>query len=150
MNITVNSTKAAWNKVNEIFPTDYEHNTTYSANAGYNIYTSTNPEYIGWISDLGSRLEINLADGNTIIIWIDEQPADNYDNGTKLAGELTRLDFCDILLATLAVAQEFEDNARNAADIETRRRELNNAAKWNKLHAKVKAQLENWDAAHGF
>jgi len=61
----------AWGMADKIFPTDYEKDETKSAGAGYNVYRhyKLNPDC--WISDLGTRLEINI--GNTTInIWIDE------------------------------------------------------------------------------
>ena len=72
MNVT--SRQEAWNKADEIFPTDYIKNDRYSAEVGYDIYTSTAAGVNAWISDLGDRLEINLATGDTVNIWIDDEP----------------------------------------------------------------------------
>ena len=69
--MTVNSIKEAWEKVNEIFPTDYTENTVKTRNAGYPIFDSNLGDKNGYICDLGNRLEVNLADGTTINIWID-------------------------------------------------------------------------------
>lgn len=68
------SIKQAWQIADEIFPTDYMKDDAKSARAGYDIYTSTAAGVNAWISDLGGRLEINLADGKTVNIWIEEQP----------------------------------------------------------------------------
>ena len=70
----VTNRQEAWNKADEIFPTDYIKNERYSVEAGYDIYTSTADGVNAWISDLGNRLEINLATGETVNIWIEEQP----------------------------------------------------------------------------
>ena len=43
-------------------------------NAGYDIYHSTASGVNAWISDLGDRLEVNLENGETVSIWIDEEP----------------------------------------------------------------------------
>lgn len=67
----VNSVSAAWAKVNEIFPTDYNKDEGSSARAGYPVFRSS-VEYYNYICDLGDRLEVNLENGETINIWIDE------------------------------------------------------------------------------
>lgn len=70
----VRSSKEAWNKVDEIFPTDYIKDEVKSERAGYDIYCSTADGVNAWISDLGDRLEVNLETGDTINIWIEEEP----------------------------------------------------------------------------
>lgn len=75
---TVNSVKEAWSKANEIFPTDYELDTNASQRAGYSIYWSTSEGTNAWISDLGSRLEINLPNGESINVWIEEPKYKEY------------------------------------------------------------------------
>lgn len=73
----VSSKEKAWEEVNKIFPYDYEKDEKGSANAGYPIYTSTASEHPqNWISDLGNRLEVNLEDGSSTNIWIEEQGED--------------------------------------------------------------------------
>ena len=72
--MTAKSIKEAWQLADEIFPTDYLKDDAKSARAGYDIYTSTAAGVNAWISDLGDRLEVNLADGKTVNIWIEEQP----------------------------------------------------------------------------
>lgn len=69
---TVNSVREAWSKANEIFPTDYEHDSDCTRRAGYDIYWSTRPGCTAWISDLGNRLEVNLPNGESVNIWIEE------------------------------------------------------------------------------
>ena len=72
----VSSKEKAW-EVNKIFPYDYEKDEKGSANAGYPIYTSIASEHPqNWISDLGNRLEVNLEDGSSTNIWVEEQGED--------------------------------------------------------------------------
>ena len=73
MGYTVNSVKKAWDKANEIFPGDYQHDTEASAGAGYPIYMSTIKGSTDHISDLGGRLEVNIG-AESINIWIEEDP----------------------------------------------------------------------------
>ena len=75
---TVTSVKEAWNKANEIFPTDYLHDSECTNRAGYDIYWSTRPGCNAWISDLGDRLEVNLPNGESINIWIEEPKYKEY------------------------------------------------------------------------
>lgn len=70
----VNSKKQAWEKANELFPTDYLKDEERSNKAGYDIYYSTCDGVNAWISDLGNRLEVNLGTGETVNIWIEEEP----------------------------------------------------------------------------
>lgn len=44
-----------------------------SLRAGYDIYESTAEGVFAWISDLQDRLEVNLDNGKTVTIWIDEE-----------------------------------------------------------------------------
>lgn len=69
-----NTRKKAWTIADEVFPTDYMKNETRSKRAGYDIYESTAEGVTAWISDLGDRLEVNLDNGTTITIWINEKP----------------------------------------------------------------------------
>lgn len=70
----VKSKQEAWRKADIIFPTDYMKDDIRSNRAGYDIYYSTNAGTSAWISDLGDRLEVNLENGDTVNIWIDEGP----------------------------------------------------------------------------
>ena len=70
----VNSKKQAWIEAGKLFPTDYIKDETKSENAGYDIYCSTCDGVNAWICDLDKRLEINLATGETVNIWIEEEP----------------------------------------------------------------------------
>lgn len=71
--ITTHSVSEAWSKANEIFPTDYEIDSRASKNAGYDIWWSTRPGCAAWISDLCTRLEVNLPNGDTVEIWIEDE-----------------------------------------------------------------------------
>ena len=68
--IVVTSKEEAWRKADEIFPTDYIKDDRSSENAGYDIYKSTLKGMYAWISDLGSTLELNLADGSLVRIVV--------------------------------------------------------------------------------
>ena len=70
----VKSKQEAWRKVDENFSTDYAKDDIRSNRAGYDIYYSTAAGVNAWISDLGDRLEVNMENGETINIWIDEEP----------------------------------------------------------------------------
>lgn len=77
MYITVNSTEAAWNEANKLFPTDYMKDDWKSERAGYPVYVSTADENESWISDLNVRLELNIFKGKAIettVIYIEEEP----------------------------------------------------------------------------
>lgn len=74
----VNSKQEAWSKADEIFPTDYIKDDAKSERAGHDVYFSTAQDVNAWISDLGDRLEINLATGETVNIWIDEPKFSEY------------------------------------------------------------------------
>lgn len=91
----VTNKQEAWNKVNEIFPTDYEQGLGSSDRAGYPIYRSTaEGHYYDYICDLGNRLEVNLPDGKSVDIWI-QSPVEatatsNSTEGTEDTGSATR------------------------------------------------------------
>ena len=70
----VNSREQAWIEADKLFPTDYIKDAEKSEAAGYDIYYSTCEGVNAWISDLEDRLEINLATGETVNIWIEEEP----------------------------------------------------------------------------
>lgn len=75
---TVNSRESAWLAADQIFPSDYMHDSECSRRAGYDIYWSTRPGCLAWISDLGNRLEVNLEDGSSVNIWIEEPKYKEY------------------------------------------------------------------------
>lgn len=68
------SAEEAWNKANEIFPTDYAKDEDSSQRAGYPIFRSTaDGHFYDYICDLNDRLEVNLSTGETINIWIEQE-----------------------------------------------------------------------------
>ena len=70
----VNSREQAWREADNLFPTDYIKDEMKSDAAGYDIYCSTCDGVKAWLSDLEDRLEVNLATGETVNIWIEEEP----------------------------------------------------------------------------
>ena len=77
VDMKVGNMEKAWEEANKIFPYDYEKDEEGSLKAGYSIYRSTAGEHPqNWISDLGDRLEINLENGTSMNIWIEEQGED--------------------------------------------------------------------------
>ena len=76
--MTVSSREQAWIEAGKIFPTDYDKDESSSARAGYPIFRFRGDWCTGdfannWISDLGNRLEVNLASGESINIWIEKE-----------------------------------------------------------------------------
>jgi hypothetical protein len=72
--MTVNNREQAWTEADKLFPTDYIKDEKKSEAAGYDIYYSTCDGVNAWISDLQVRLEVNLATGKTVNIWIEDEP----------------------------------------------------------------------------
>ena len=70
----VKSKQKAWRKADVLFSTDYMKDDIRSNRAGYDIYYSTAAGVDAWISDLGDRLEVNMENGKTVNIWIDDEP----------------------------------------------------------------------------
>ncbi len=86
---TVSTTAQAWNKANEIFPTDYERDNSRSERAGYPVYSSTaDGHWYDYICDLGDRLEINLSNGDTVNVWVKDETA-AYQEPTE--AEITQM-----------------------------------------------------------
>lgn len=80
----VKNNHEAWEKVNEIFPTDYEQDLKSTETAGYPVYRSTaEGHYYDYICDLGDRLEVNRSDGTTVNIWIEREQPDKVAEGVK-------------------------------------------------------------------
>lgn len=73
--VHVNSVAEAWQVANTYFPGDYEKDDQSSARAGYPVFRSTGDWYL-YVCDLCTRLEVNLSNGDTVNIWIDDdEPA---------------------------------------------------------------------------
>ena len=70
--ITTHSINEAWSVAADIFPTDYQKDSYRSSRAGYDVYHSTADGVSAWISDLGNRLEVNMPNGETVNVWIEE------------------------------------------------------------------------------
>ena len=81
--MTVRTIKQAWNEANKLMPCDYMHDSTRSKNAGYDIYFSTCVSKVCWISDLGDRLEVNLPNGDSINIWIEDEETETTNDSTE-------------------------------------------------------------------
>lgn len=81
--MTVKTIEQAWSKANELMPCDYMHDSARSANAGYDIYFSTCVGKVCWISDLGDRLEVNLPNGESVNIWIEDEDAETTTDSTE-------------------------------------------------------------------
>ena len=75
MRITVTTKERAWEKANEIFPTDYEKDYIASGCAGYDIYRHHELNYYSRICDLGDRLEVLTGEygENVTNIWIEPE-----------------------------------------------------------------------------
>lgn len=65
--IHTQSNEAAWSIADSLVSCDYLPAVT---SAPYPVYECTDGS--AWISDLGTSLEINLANGDTHKVWIDE------------------------------------------------------------------------------
>lgn len=71
--MVVKTKKEAWQKADDLFPTDYVKDDAASERAGYPIYVSTLEDSNDRICDLNDRLEVIIGNGHTNI-WIDEKP----------------------------------------------------------------------------
>lgn len=72
--IRAKNREEAWRIADSTFPTDYMKVERASAAAGYPIYWSTLEGMNAWISDLNTSLELNMEDGETVMISIDFIP----------------------------------------------------------------------------
>lgn len=115
--IHVSSVSAAWAEASRLIPTDYNQDAQSSARAGYPVFRGT-LDPMNYICDLGDRLEVNLADGSTVNIWIDEQPAQTPTE--QIAAALAGLP-CLTERVTVYVPATSGVNAEadNAAEVDT-------------------------------
>ena len=84
----------AWNKVNEIFPTDYIKDEHSSIRAGYPVYRSTaEGHHCDYICDLGDRLEVNLDSSHleTVNIWIEHPTQEPTQELSEERKELAKM-----------------------------------------------------------
>lgn len=70
--VHVFSNADAWN-VAKTHIQDASKDADASSRAGYDVFRSEN-DYYSYICDLGDRLEVNLSNGDTLNVWIDEKP----------------------------------------------------------------------------
>lgn len=70
--ITVENYEQAWVKAAEILGCSFYYDKVASEDAGYPVHKGDS-EVNCWISDLGNRLEVNMSNGSTINIWIEEE-----------------------------------------------------------------------------
>ena len=70
--IVVYSEKDAWDVASKYFKDGYTRDDYLSKRAGYPIYISNTESSNAHISDLNTRLEVNLDNGKTINIWINQ------------------------------------------------------------------------------
>lgn len=85
----------AWNRVNELFPSDYAEDPRSSSRAGYPVYRSTmdtETAHYNYICDLGTTLEVNLTDkdwkSTTVRVNIIEQEPEPKEREHKPESEL--------------------------------------------------------------
>lgn len=97
LHINALNREEAWNRVNELFPSDYAEDPRSSSRAGYPVYRSTMDTEISrynYICDLGTTLEVNLIDkdwkSTTVRISIIEsgQPTPTPERERKPESEL--------------------------------------------------------------
>lgn len=69
--VHVGSVSEAWQVAGSYFPGDYEKDDRASARAGYPIYRSPS-DWALYVCDLCTRLEVNLSNGDTVNVWIDD------------------------------------------------------------------------------
>ena len=75
-NTLVSDRQEAFDLINRHYPLTYKYDERSTERAGYPIYRSEE-EYYSYICDLGCRLELNLASGDTVnYYW--QKPNYNY------------------------------------------------------------------------
>lgn len=78
------SERKAFEKAFDILSSGVEKDEEATNRAGFAIYRSTaNPSE--WVSDLGNRLEVNKANGESVCIWIDETEEETEAQETEKA-----------------------------------------------------------------
>lgn len=114
----VKSAEEAWNKANEIFPTDYAKDEGSSQRAGYPIFRSTSDgHFYDYICDLNDRLEVNLSTGETVNIWIEQETEpevapEKMEALKKISTRIQKLGFW-FAGAMLDDEEKGEENRRN-------------------------------------
>lgn len=78
-NIHVKDSCDAFNVAARFMPGDWEEDRQASARAGYPVYRCYGDGlYYNYICDLGNRLEVNLGDGSTVNVWIDDDAEEDF------------------------------------------------------------------------
>ena len=77
--VHVFSNADAWN-VAKSHIQDASKDADASSRAGYDVFRSES-DFYSYICDLGDRLEVNLSNGDTINVWIDEKPMEVKKTG---------------------------------------------------------------------
>lgn len=82
------SGRKAFEKAFEILGAGVEKDEEATKRAGYAIYRSTaNPSE--WVCDLGNRLEVNTANGESVCIWIDETAEETEAKASEQGDTMT-------------------------------------------------------------
>lgn len=113
-----------WKQAKLLIGEEISYNEEKSARAGYGIYDTA--DGAAWVSDLGDRLEVNLKDGSTHLLWnqqLEEEIAEYFyywlKNYTDSVIEKVLAKAQDILsdetamkLLKMLYRDEIDDNAR--------------------------------------
>lgn len=87
------------------------------------------------VKELRAKLfEIENQDQEVTAELLNKLNDGEYGNNSKINIELTRIEVCDLLLATFAAHQKTEGRAK----------------KWMQLHDKIEKQLKETDKEHGW
>ena len=109
--VHVFSNADAWN-VAKSHIQDASKDADASSRAGYDVFRSES-DFYSYICDLGDRLEVNLSNGDTLNVWIDEKPVEVKKPGKarnnkeeknmekKMIEKRAMLDVLDILVEKL-------------------------------------------------
>lgn len=67
-------------------------------------------------------------------------------NGKIMSLKLTRLDMCDLMIATLSIWHGMDAEMRDENTTETRRKILEQSMKkWERLHGEIRKQINEFD-----
>lgn len=87
-NIHVKDSADAFNVAARFMPGDWDEDTQSSARAGYPVYRCYGDGlYYNYICDLGNRLEVNLGDGSTVNVWIDDDAEEDFTAAPAAAAD---------------------------------------------------------------
>lgn len=132
----VTTKAAAWRAVNDIFPGPYGLDEARTKGAGYDIF-SADPDPRVYVCDLGDRLEVNLADGRSVNVWI--RPAEPG----PVEAILQRMEAGGVSLS-LALGRAY----RFTTDL---REEVKAVPKWREEATREAIAIrEAWEALEGF